>query len=152
MGLYQANLTSPYPAIHKEHNSKLSLVEPKPRSDTMRRSILVPALILVLMVVFCGEAFSRSHPYGYNGPKYQSDDHTWGGDFQVGGCDSYEQRDGLIGGFTPVDIFIAHIFLRWLSFNSVDVRSDAETDHFIQHQIETTTPDEPVITNDRGGL
>lgn len=118
----------------------------------MRRSILVPALILVLMIVFCGEAFSRNHPYGYTDPKYVGDDHTWGGDFQVGGDDSYGEQGGLIGSFTPVDIFIAHIFLKWLSFNSVDVRSDAEADHFIQHQIETTTPDEPVTTNNRGSL
>ena len=112
----------------------------------MRRSILVPALILVLMVVFCGEAFSRSHPYGYRDPGHVGDDHTWGGDFHVGGNKSSGQPDGLIGGLTPLDIFIAHIFLKWLSFNSVDVGSDAEADYFIQHQIETTTPDEPATT------
>ena len=117
----------------------------------MRRSILVPALILVLMIVFCGEAFSRNYPHSNTDPRYAGDDHTWGGDFHIGG-DSFGAQDGLIGGFTPVDVFIAHIFLKWLSFNSVDVKSDAEADHFIQHQIETTTPDEPVTTNSRASL
>ncbi len=118
----------------------------------MRRSILVPALILVLMIVFCGEAFSRNHPYSNTDPWYTGDDHTWGGDFQVGGGDCFDAQGGSIGGFTPVDIFIAHIFLKWLSFNRVDVKSDAEADYFIQHQIETTTPDEPVTTNNGGSL
>ena len=118
----------------------------------MRRSILVPALILVLMIVFCGEAFSRNHPYGYVDPGDVGDDHTWGGDFQVGGSDSFGEQEGLIGDFTPVDIFIAHIFFKWLSFNGVGIKTDAVPDHFIQHQIETTTPDEPVTTNNRGSL
>ncbi len=117
----------------------------------MRRSILVPALILVLMIVFCGEAFSRNRPYNDTGPR-TGDDHTWGGDFEFGNEGSFGQQVGSTGGFAPVDIFIAHIFLKWLSFNSVDVESDAEADHFIQHQIETTAPDEPVTTNIRGGL
>lgn len=118
----------------------------------MRRSILVPALVLVLMIVFCGEAFSRNHPYGYVDPADVGDDHTWGGDFQVVGGDSFSDQGGLAGGFTPVDILITHIFLKWLSFNSVDVKSDAVADHFIQHQIETTTLDEPETTNNRGSL
>ena len=118
----------------------------------MRRSILVPALILVLMIVFCGEAFSRNHPYGYVDPGDVGDDHTWGGDFQVVGGDSFSNQVGLIGGFTPVDIIITHIVFKWLGLNGVGIKSDAEADYFVQHQIETTTPDEPVITNIRGSL
>ena len=117
----------------------------------MRRSILVPALLLVLMVVFCGEAFSRSHPYNYTDPG-TGDDHTWGGDFQVAGDDDDDQQNSLVGGFTPLDIFITHVVFKWLSLNGVGIKSEAEADYFIQHQIETTTPDEPVITNIRGSL
>ena len=117
----------------------------------MRRSILIPALLLVLMVVFCGEAFSRSHPYSYTDPG-TGDDHTWGGDFQAGGNGGDDQQNSVIGGFTLMDIFISHVVFKWLGFNGVGTKSDAEADYFIQHQIETTTPDEPVITNIRGGL
>jgi hypothetical protein len=51
-----------------------------------------------------------------------------------------------------LDIFITHVVFKWLGFNGVGIKSEAEADYFIQHQIETTTPDEPVITNIRGSL
>jgi len=117
----------------------------------MKRNVFVPALVLALLIALCGDAFSRNHPHSYRDPGTGGDDHTWGGD-QSATINPDDPHDGLNGGYTPLEIYITHIFFKWLGFNSSKVKTDGEADYIIQHRIDTTTPEEPVNTNVRGNL
>jgi hypothetical protein len=113
----------------------------------MKRTVFVSALVLALMVALCGEAFSRSAPWGYVDPGTGGDDHTWGGDFQVGSDDPGSVSEGISDGWIPADMIITTILFKWLGLDSFGDKSDFEADHFIQNQIRETEPTEPVNTN-----
>ena len=118
----------------------------------MKRTFFVSALVLTLMVLFCGEAFSLAAPYGTVDPGAGGDDHTWGGDFQVSSDDQGGIYAGDNSGFIPLDMIITTILFRWLDMNSFVDRSVTEADIFIQNQILDTEPAEPVTSPNTGGL
>lgn len=117
----------------------------------MKRTIFVSTLVLALMVVLCGEAFSRSTPWGYVDPG-TGDDHTWGGDFQVGGDDPGGVLESTNSNWIPTDMFVTNLFIKWLGARWY--KSDFEAERFIRNRNEETEPVEPVepVTSGTGGL
>lgn len=116
----------------------------------MKRTIFVSMLALALMVALCGEAFSRSEPWGYVDPG-TGDDHTWGGDFQVGA----DGPDGTIddiggGGWIPADMIITTIMFKWLGLSDIGGKTNVEADYIIENQVKFVEPIEPIITNTGG--
>ena len=118
----------------------------------MKRTIFVSALMVALLVAFSGEAFSRSAPWGYVDPG-TGDDHTWGGDFQVGSDDPSNVSDGIIGGgWISADMIITTLIFKWLGLSSIGDQSNAEADYIIQNQIIDDEPSEPITPNLGGNL
>ena len=117
----------------------------------MKRAIFVSALVLALMVALCGEAFSRSVPWGYVDPGSGGDDHTWGGDFQAVGDDPGGVYEGGNGGWISTEMMISTLLFKWLGFDDIKYSSDVKADYYIRNQTQETEPVEPVTSN-TGGL
>jgi len=112
----------------------------------MKRSVFVPAFLLVLMVVLCGQAFSMSHPTSYQEPAV-GDDHTWGGDQNNSAVP--DNHDNL-GPYNALETYIAGIFFKWFGLGVTLSKTDIVVDHVVEHQVTTTTPEEPVSRNTGG--
>lgn len=115
----------------------------------MKRTIFVSMLVLALMVALSGEAFSRSEPWGYVDPG-TGDDHTWGGDFQVGADGPDGIIDDIGGGWIPADMIITTIMFKWLGLNGFGNQTNVDADYIIENQVTTIEPNEPTITNTGG--
>lgn len=116
----------------------------------MKRTIFVSMLVLALMVALCGEAFSRSAPWGYVDPGTGGDDHTWGGDFQAGSDGIGGVSGGISGGWIPADMIITTIMFKWLGLSSIGDETDVDADYIIENQVRFVEPNEPIITNTGG--
>lgn len=113
----------------------------------MKRTIFVSALVLALMVALCGEAFSRSAPWGYVDPG-TGDDHTWGGDFQAGAEDPGGVLDGIDDGWIPANMIITTVIFKWLGLSKSGDWTSA--DYTVENHVTTVEPPEPVNNNTGG--
>ena len=83
----------------------------------MKRGTSLLAMVLLLIVVLCGESFPMAHPQGYRDPG-MGEDHNWGGEQE--GSDPPALRTGqsnsgtVVTGFVHLDIFINSFFMEWL--------------------------------------
>lgn len=118
----------------------------------MKRTIFVSALVLALMVMLSGEAFSLSAPWGSVDPGSTGDDHTWGGDFQAGSDIPSDGFKEIPDSYIPLNMIISTILYKWLDLSSFANGTDTEADIFIQNQILDTEPVEPVTSPNTGGL
>ena len=115
----------------------------------MKRAIFVSALMLALLVALCGEAFSRSAPWGYSDPG-TGDDHTWGGDFTAGSDDPGGVFEGISDSWIPADMIITTLMFKWLGLTNIGVKTNVDADYFIQNQVKSVETDQPVVTNTGG--
>jgi hypothetical protein len=116
----------------------------------MKRTVVVSVLMLVLVLALGGEAFSRAVPWGYVDPEGDGDDHTWGGDFQVG----IDGPGGVVNevgdSWIPADMIISSFLFKWLGLHSFGGKAIYDADYTLENQTRYDEPIEPVIIHTGG--
>jgi hypothetical protein len=83
----------------------------------MKRVVFVGLLALAFAVLLCGQAASKDRPANYVAPfETDADDHTWGGENEVGGDFIEPDETPTINtGFWQLDVLLNSTYLKALN-------------------------------------